>query len=139
MLFPGLIKEDALREQAQPYLDPGEEIQQVFAGNVPGLVVTHQRTFAVTPRRILVLDKKGVVAELPRSTHFIPPGGLQGLLNFTDKFTYGEKVVFPWQFFDAILATEGRAGEPHRLWARAPAKAAIRHQKAEQRRRNRAA
>ena len=125
-----MSRRGTLRKQAQPYLRPGETLQQVFAGEVVSqrpikgtraVLNTskfRQRTFAVTPERILVLDKKGIVAELPRSTHFIPEGGLRGLVVFTTRFTYGETITIRRVFFEDVLATEGREGEPHQMWRR---------------------
>ncbi len=129
--MPALIKPShaKLRKEAEPHLRRSETLQQVFAGDV---VSQHamgdrhvlnvnkfqQRTFAVTSERILVLGKGGVVAELPRGTHFIPKGGLKGLVNFTVRFAYGETVTFGRVWFSDIVAAEGREGEPHSMWAR---------------------
>jgi hypothetical protein len=86
---------DSMREAAAVFLRPGETIQEVFGAMTYGglrATVTQElgvagnqyRIFAVTSRRILVLDAasltwksvRGVVAELPRSTRLGPPMGL---------------------------------------------------------------
>lgn len=123
--------EASLREQAAPYLRDGEDLRQVFGGSVPraGGLLTDQRVFAVTDQRILVLGKKGFIAELPRATKFIPAragrfhldagsGGLSGLNYIVVQFNlpqYREKVRFGWNSFGAMLAADGRGGEKHSL------------------------
>ena len=89
----------SLREKiianAQPHLQPGEQVQGVFPGQTSSqywillgaivfLVMNRYRTVVATDRRILVLDsgrwsqtKAGaVVVELPRVTKMGPAGGI---------------------------------------------------------------
>lgn len=124
----GALTQKVMREQAQPYLRDGEDIQQVFEGSLPGLQwKATRRTFVVTDQRSLVIgQKEGLIAELPRSMKFIPakagrfdlakPGGLAGLKMMTATYSlpqYHEKVMFPNSSFKAMLAADGRAGERH--------------------------
>jgi len=132
----GLLKEEDMREQAMPYLRDGEELRQVFMGIVASSAlrwVPKKRVFAVTGGRCLVLgDKEGLIAELPRSVKFIParagrfrldtPGGLAGLTSLTVTFTlpqYHEKITFGFKSFGAMLAADGREGEKHFVYGRA--------------------
>jgi hypothetical protein len=81
-----------MRQSAAPYLQPGEEIQAIFAGQTRSpfvlplvgsiimLIVNRYRIIAVTDQRILVLDSgrwsmrkaRAIVTELPRSTRLGP-------------------------------------------------------------------
>jgi|SRR6266700_1617952 len=85
-----------MRDSASPYLQPGEQVQAIFAGQtasqwlaaLTGVFVflgfNRYRIFVVTPARILILDAgktsmkkaRGVVMELPRRTRLGPPTGL---------------------------------------------------------------
>ncbi len=87
---------DSMRDSASPYLQPGEQVQAIFAGQtasqwlaaLTGVFVflgfNRYRIFVVTPARILILDAgktsmkkaRGVVMELPRRTRLGPPTGL---------------------------------------------------------------
>ena len=86
---------DKMVTKAQPYLQPGEQVQAVFAGQkinqwwvmLSALILlfgNEYRTVVVTDRRILVLRGtrwtqttiKGVLAELPRGTLIGPASGL---------------------------------------------------------------
>lgn len=84
---------DKMIKNAQPFLQPGEQVQAIFEGRVhqhnikSALMPTAFRhefvTVAVTDKRILVLDSgraasgraKSVMAELPRATPLGPPKG----------------------------------------------------------------
>lgn len=87
---------DKLRERVQPFLQEGEQVEQVFLaqagpnpwlfGAVGALIMTllvKRRIVAVTNRRILVLtagkftgtNPKGVLAELPRQSLLGPLEG----------------------------------------------------------------
>jgi hypothetical protein len=86
---------DTMRERAQPWLQPGEQVQVVFGGQkitqwwialsaLILLIANRYRVVVATDRRILVLagtrmsqsKVTGVLAELPRSTQIGPPSGL---------------------------------------------------------------
>lgn len=87
---------DSMRDSAAPYLQPGEQVQAIFAGQtasqwlaaLTGVFVflgfNRYRIFVATPTRILILDAgktsmkkaRGVVMELPRRTQLGPPTGL---------------------------------------------------------------
>ena len=82
---------DKIAAQAQPHLQPGEQIQGVLSGQtasnylivvgyLPFVLVNRYRTVVATDRRIVVFDSgkfssskaKSVVTELPR-THKLGP------------------------------------------------------------------
>ncbi|GAA5155104.1 hypothetical protein GCM10023340_39710 [Nocardioides marinquilinus] len=86
---------DTMRERAQPWLQPGEQVQVVFGGQkitqwwimlsaLVLLIANRYRVVVATDRRILVLagtrmsqsKVTGVLAELPRATPIGPPSGL---------------------------------------------------------------
>jgi len=115
--------EEKLRQMAMAHLREGEQLQQVIPGGIPSAFHARVRVFTVTDQRILVLDGKSdaVVAEMPRSAKLIPAkagrfdlakaGGLSGLTSFWARYPYGEKVMFGWPQFRALLAADGREGE----------------------------
>ena len=86
---------DKLRAAVQPHLQPGEQLQVVFAaqntsqwmmlaGIIPFYFVNQYRVVAVTDRRIVVFDSgklsvakaKSVAYELPRATVLGPSKGM---------------------------------------------------------------
>ena len=85
---------DKIAQNAQPFLEPGETIQAVAAGqsnsgwwqalSIIAMFVTKYQSLVVTDRRILVLDNKkfqmakpvAINRVLPRSTQIGPPSGL---------------------------------------------------------------
>src|ERR1700729_4259697 len=86
---------DKMAANAAPFLQPGETIQAVFAGQTTSayfalisfwiiILSDSYRAIVVTDRRILVCQAgrmsqtqiKGVIRELPRSTRIGPPSGL---------------------------------------------------------------
>lgn len=84
---------DKMIRNAQPFLEPGEQVQAIFEGRVhqhkiksalmPSAFRHEFVTVAVTGKRILVLDSgragsgraKSVITELPRATPLGPPKG----------------------------------------------------------------
>jgi len=95
---------DKLRERAQPFLEPGERIEQVFIAQatspwwviplvliaiVPGLLLYYALVFkpvvvAVTDRAIVVLGAshwtmkpRSILTRLPRATRIGPVSGIQ--------------------------------------------------------------
>ena len=130
-IMPLLHMESHLPELAEPHLAGGEQLRQVFQGSVQRGLRTDHHVFAVTDTRVLVIDKKkgSVIAQLPRTTKFIPPtagrfhldpgsGGLAGLNYLTVSFKfpqYAARVKFGWPAFGAMLAADGREGEKHSL------------------------
>jgi hypothetical protein len=86
---------DKMVTRAQPFLQPGEQVQAVFGGQkitqwwvlLSALILlfaNRYRTVVVTDRRILVLDGTrmsqtkvtGVLTEVPRAVQIGPPSGL---------------------------------------------------------------
>ncbi len=85
---------DKMVERTQPFLDPGEQIRQVFAGQkisgwwglLTWLIVFWNRYYivAVTDRRIAILDSgkwsfaspKSLLGSVARTTRIGEPGGL---------------------------------------------------------------
>lgn len=86
---------DKIRDKAQPQLQPGEQIQAVFAGQTHSqwlilagaiifLILNKYRCVVVTDRRIVIFDSgkfaqanpTSIVGELPRATRLGPPRGL---------------------------------------------------------------
>lgn len=86
---------DKIAANAQPHLQPGEQIQAAFSGQthsqmlmalmgLPFLIMNEYRTVVATDRRILVFNSgkfsttkaSSVVAELPRGTRLGPASGL---------------------------------------------------------------
>jgi len=113
---------DKLRAAAEPYLKPGETIEEVFIGQnrsmmkqiLFGMIWNKGRLFVVTAERILVLHAsmwtlhpKGVLAELPRSTRFGPPTGLTHIIQVN-----GRPVYVGRKFFKDIIAADGALEVP---------------------------
>lgn len=93
---PTVAIRDKMRESVEPYLEPGEQIQAVWAGQshsqwlmvatgfIPFLFFNRYMTVAATDRRILVGDSgrwsqtkfNEVVAEAPRQSQVGPASGL---------------------------------------------------------------
>jgi hypothetical protein len=111
--------------KAAPFLEPGEQIQAVFAGQtrsqyliflgvLPFLLFNNYRNVVATERRILILDSgklfmgtpRSVVRVLPRATSLGPPTG--ALWYVTDKT--GEKMRIHKRFFKDIQAADALAG-----------------------------
>lgn len=86
---------DRLKDRAQRFLEPGEQVQVAFAaqthsqwiilaGLLPFLLLNKYRAIVVTDRRILVIDSgrwaatacKTVIRSLPRATLIGPAAGL---------------------------------------------------------------
>ncbi len=86
---------DTIAKNVQPHLQPGEELQVVFAGQTMSgwvalfgvvflLLGNSYRTIAVTDRRIIVFNSgkmttakaKSIVMEVPRATYIGPASGL---------------------------------------------------------------
>jgi hypothetical protein len=119
----------AIREKisrnAAPFLEPGEQIQAVFAGQtasqyliflgfLPFVLVNNYRKVLATDRRILVLDSgklfmgtpRSIVRVLPRASRLGPPTG--ALWYVTDKT--GEKLRIHKRFHKDIEAADALAG-----------------------------
>jgi hypothetical protein len=111
-----------MRDSAQPFLAPGEEIQQVIGAQTASQYVAalgsifvfmglnRYRILAVTQQRILILDAgktsmakaKGVVAEVPRTTQLGPGTGVWHVLPLN-----GEKLRIHRRFYKDIAAADG--------------------------------
>jgi hypothetical protein len=112
---------DKMRESAQPFLGPGEQVQQVIgaqtasqyiaalAGVLFFLGLNRYRILAVTQHRILVLDAgvmsmktaKGVVSEVPRATRLGPGTGIWHVIPVN-----GEKLRVHRRFFKDLEAAD---------------------------------
>jgi len=121
---------EKITKNAAPFLEPGERIQSVFAGQtasqyllflglLPFFLTNRYRCVVATDRRILVLDSgklflgtpKSVVRALPRSTRI---GPFSGALWYVSG-TLGEKLRIHKRFhkdIEAADAAAGAAGEP---------------------------
>ena len=115
---------DSMRESAAQYLQPGETVQAVFGAQTASqwlaaltgvfvfLGLNRYRIFVVTPVRVLVLDAgktsmkkaRGVVAELPRSTHLGPGSGLWHVIPVGD-----EKLRVHRRFFKDLETADQEA------------------------------
>ena len=115
---------DSMRESAAQYLQPGETVQAVFGAQTASqwqaaltgvfvfLGLNRYRIFVVTPARVLVLDAgktsmkkaRGVVAELPRSTHLGPGSGLWHVIPVGD-----EKLRVHRRFFKDLETADQEA------------------------------
>lgn len=113
---------DKMRDSAQPFLGPGEQIQQVIgaqtasqylaalAGVLFFLGLNRYRILAVTQHRIVVLDTgvmsmkkaKGVVSEVPRTTRLGPGSGVWHVIPIN-----GEKLRVHRRFFKDLQAADG--------------------------------
>jgi hypothetical protein len=119
---------DKLRERVQPYLQPGEQVEQVFlaqGGMTPwlangafgllGAMTATRRIVVVTSQAILVVEaskltgttptKRGVIARLPRQTVIGPPRGLWAKVRIADDNLYVHK-----RFHRDIEQANERAG-----------------------------
>ena len=115
---------DKMRANAQPYVDDGETIQQVFGGQTVSqywflitflilLFTNAYRVIVVTDRRILVCRSgrltttpvKEVLRELPRSTQIGPATGL-----WHRSETLGEKMYIHKRFHKDVAAADAAAG-----------------------------
>lgn len=111
---------DKMATKAQPYLQPGEQIQAIIGGQKISqwwillsalimLFANEYRTIVVTDRRILVLQGtrwtqttiKGVLGELPRATVIGPASGL-----WWKCMTLGETVYVHKRFHKDVLAAD---------------------------------
>ena len=111
---------DSMRDSAAEYLQPGETVQAVFAGQTTSayfalisfwiiILSDSYRAIVVTDRRILVCQAgrmsqtkiKGVIRELPRSTRIGPPSGL-----WYKSDTLGEKIYFHKRFHSDITRAD---------------------------------
>jgi hypothetical protein len=119
-----LALRDSMRESAAQYLQPGETVQAVFGAQTASqwlaaltgvfvfLGLNRYRIFVVTPVRVLVLDAgktsmkkaRGVVAELPRSTHLGPGSGLWHVIPVGD-----EKLRVHRRFFKDLETADQEA------------------------------
>jgi hypothetical protein len=106
---------DKFRERTQPFLEPGEQIQEIFPArtNAPGLaplgaLATKYWLVAVTDRNIVVLHAskanvnkpKSLVARFPRATRLGPLNGkMFAALNLT---VGSETTVVQRRFFDDV-------------------------------------
>ena len=116
---------DKIRDNAAPYLQPGETIQSVFAGQTVSpywsllsywiiILRDSYRVVVVTDRRILVCKTgrfsltpiKEVLRELPRTT---PIGPAHGFWYRCD--TLGERLYVHKRFHKDIAAADGAARE----------------------------
>lgn len=111
---------DKMFTKAQPYLQPGEQVQAIIGGQKISqwwlllsalilLFANEYRTIVVTDRRILVLQGtkwtqttvKGVLAELPRGIQIGPASGLWWKCT-----TLGEKLYVHKRFHKDVLAAD---------------------------------
>jgi hypothetical protein len=119
---------DKLRERVQPYLQPGEQVEQVFlaqGGITPwlasgalglvGAMAASRRVIVVTNQAILVVDaskltgttptRRGVIARLPRQAVIGPPRGVWAKVRIGDEKLYVHK-----RFHRDISQANERAG-----------------------------
>ena len=117
---------DKLTERAQPYLEPGEQVRQVFMGQTgPNpflaaiswliiLIAGEYFVFVVTDRAVLVLKAskwvpskvKGLEARLPRTT---PIGPLSGIWGQTHAL--GKRVWINKRFHKDVAAADAEMGQ----------------------------
>lgn len=121
---------DSMRNTSAQFLQPGETIQAVFAGQTASALVASlmnqfgligaaalmsfnkYRIFAVTDRRVLVLDAgklrmskaRGVVTELPRDIPLGPPSGVWHVIPVGQ-----EKIRVHRRFFKDVRAADESA------------------------------
>jgi hypothetical protein len=118
---------DKLVERTQPYLEPGEQVRQVFMGQTgPSpwfaalswliiLIAGEYYVFAVTDRAIIVMKAgkfvpskpKGLEARLPRATRLGPVSGLWGQTN-----ALGKRVWVHKRFHKDIDAADAELAQP---------------------------
>ncbi len=116
---------DKLKERVQPFLEPGEQVQQVFlaqSGPNPNLVFlsylvmffSSYSVIAVTDRAVLVCKAslwgqakpKSVTERLPRQTHIGPvEGGLWSRTNLP-----GGKTWVHRRFYHDVQAADAAVG-----------------------------
>lgn len=115
---------DKIRDKAQPQLQPGEQVQAVFAaqttsqwlillGYIIFFIANSYRCVVVTDRRIVVFDSgklsqaspKTIVAEAPRSTRLGPPSGLWHTVSIG-----GEDLKVHKRFHKDIEQADAQAG-----------------------------
>ena len=114
---------DKLRERSQPFLEPGEQIQQIFLAQTASqyqvlipilfLLKNRYRVVAVTDRAVVVLEAArmqnskptGVLTRLPRSTPLGAPAGMWAVLDLG-----GEKLRVHKRFHKDIEEAGGIGG-----------------------------
>ncbi len=119
---------DKLAERVQPYLEPGEQVQQVFMGQTgPSplfslisywivLIAGKYYIFAVTDRAILVVraskmmpaKPKELEARLPRATQIGPVSGLWGKTT-----ALGQRIWVNKRFHKDIDAADAHLAQMH--------------------------
>ncbi len=111
---------DKIASKAQPFLQPGEQVQAAFAGQtfngywalLSWLIVLFKnayRSVVVTDRRIVVMDTgrfsqtaaKSVIRELPRSTQLGQPSGL-----WWKTEALGERLYIHKRFHKDVIAAD---------------------------------
>jgi hypothetical protein len=116
---------DRISEKAAPYLQPGEVIQDAFAGQAASpfwsllsywivIIKNAYRAVVVTDRRIIVFQSsrwgysniKSVKRELPRATRLGPP---QGTVWYKTE-VLGELLYIHRRFFKDIEAADAKLG-----------------------------
>jgi hypothetical protein len=116
---------DKIADKAAPFLEPGEQVQGVLAGQtasqyliflglLPFLLTNRYRCVVATDRRLLLLDSgkmftttpKSVVRVLPRSTRIGPPTGAVWYVTSS----LGETLRLHRRFFKDIEAIDALAG-----------------------------
>jgi len=116
---------DRISERAAPYLQPGEVIQDAFAGQAASpfwsllsywiiIIKNAYRAVVVTDRRIVVFQSsrwgysniKSVKRELPRATRLGPP---QGTVWYKTE-VLGELLYIHRRFFKDIEAADAKLG-----------------------------
>jgi hypothetical protein len=106
----GTIARDILRTDAAQYLDPGEQIQAVFAAKRP-VVQYNDRAVVATDRRLLLLKLNffggatGLAGEVPRE---IKLGPCSGFLHPIDVF--GTPLAVNVRFFKDVAEADRAAG-----------------------------
>jgi hypothetical protein len=114
---------DKLRERSQPFLEPGEQIQQIFLAQTASqyqvlipvlfLLKNRYRVVAVTDRAVVVLEAArmqnskptGVLTRLPRTTALGTPTGMWAVLELG-----GEKLRVHKRFHKDIEEAGGIGG-----------------------------
>lgn len=115
---------DKIAAKAAPQLEPGEQIQQVFAGQTASqwlalagwiffLLSNKYRAYVVTDQRIAVFDTgkwgmgnpKTLLGSLPRGTRLGPPSGLWHVVQLGD-----EKIRIHKRFHKDLAAADAAVG-----------------------------